>query len=117
MPDAVICEPVRTAVGSYGGVFRDTSVTHLAASVIRGLVERTGITGGHIDDIVFGQGYANARQPRSAASRPWTPDSTFQSPDCNWTVAVARDSRRSSTPVWRSTPALRILYSPVAPRA
>ena len=57
--DAVICEPLRTPVGGFGGVFRDVPVTTLAATVLRGLVERTGITSGDIDDVVFGQGYAN----------------------------------------------------------
>ena len=59
MREAVICDPVRTPVGRYGGVFRDVAVTHLAATVVRGLVERTGITSGDVDDVVFGQGYAN----------------------------------------------------------
>src|SRR5690348_11643973 len=59
MREAVICEPVRTPVGRYGGVFKDTSVTHLAATVVSGLVERTGITSSDIDDVIFGQGYAN----------------------------------------------------------
>ncbi|WNF00348.1 acetyl-CoA C-acetyltransferase [Streptomyces luomodiensis] len=59
MFEAVICEPVRTPVGRYGGVFKDVPVAQLAAGVVRGLVERTGITGADIDDVVFGQGYAN----------------------------------------------------------
>jgi len=57
--EAVICEPVRTPVGRYGGVFKDTPVTHLAATVIGGLVEKTGITSSDVDDVIFGQGYAN----------------------------------------------------------
>ena len=44
MYDAVICEPVRTPVGGFGGVFKDVPVPRLAATVVRGLVERTGIT-------------------------------------------------------------------------
>ena len=59
MFEAVICEPVRTPVGRYGGVFKDTPVTHLAATVIGGLVEKTGITSSDVDDVIFGQGYAN----------------------------------------------------------
>jgi acetyl-CoA C-acetyltransferase len=57
--DAVICEPVRTPVGRFGGVFRDTPVTHLASTVLGGLVERTGVTSSDIDDVIFAQGYAN----------------------------------------------------------
>ena len=59
MRDAVICEAVRTPVGRFGGMFRDVPVVDLASSVIRGLVERTGITSDVIDDVIFGQGYAN----------------------------------------------------------
>jgi acetyl-CoA acetyltransferase len=35
--DAVICEPLRTAVGGFGGVFRDVPATALAVTVIRRL--------------------------------------------------------------------------------
>ncbi len=59
MPRAVICEPLRTPVGRYGGVFKDVPVAELAATVVRGLVERTGITGDQVGDVIFGQGYAN----------------------------------------------------------
>ena len=34
-------------------------MTTLASTVVRGLVERTGITAEDIDDVIFGQGYAN----------------------------------------------------------
>ena len=59
LAEAVICEPVRTPVGRYGGMFKDVPVTELAATVVKGLVERTGITSGDIDDVIFGQGYPN----------------------------------------------------------
>ena len=59
MAEAVICEPVRTPVGRYGGMFRDIPVTDLAATVIRGLVDRTGLSSGVIEDVLFAQGYPN----------------------------------------------------------
>ncbi len=59
MREAVICEPVRTPVGRFGGMFRDVPVADLAATVIRGLVERTGIGSEDVDDVIFGQGYPN----------------------------------------------------------
>ena len=43
MTDAVICEPLRTPVGGFGGQFRDVAVQELAATVIRELVARTGL--------------------------------------------------------------------------
>jgi acetyl-CoA C-acetyltransferase len=59
MREAVICEPLRTAVGGFGGVFRDVSVTELAATVIRELVLRTALPVDEIDDVILGQGYPN----------------------------------------------------------
>ncbi|HEX5853782.1 MAG TPA: acetyl-CoA C-acetyltransferase [Solirubrobacteraceae bacterium] len=59
MRDAVICEPLRTAVGGFGGMFRDLSVTELAATVIRELVRRTSLPTNEIDDVILGQGYPN----------------------------------------------------------
>ncbi len=34
MREAVICEPVRTPVGRYGGMFRDVTAASLAATAI-----------------------------------------------------------------------------------
>ncbi|GGF48229.1 acetyl-CoA acetyltransferase [Marmoricola endophyticus] len=59
LPDAVICSPVRIPVGRYGGMYRDVPVADLASAVVRGLVERTGLASGDVDDVLFGQGYAN----------------------------------------------------------
>ena len=42
LTDAVICEPLRTPVGRYGVVFRNVPAEQLAATVIRGLLKRTG---------------------------------------------------------------------------
>jgi acetyl-CoA C-acetyltransferase len=63
MRDALICEPLRTAVGRYGGVFRDVAVVDLATTVIRAVLERTGIPPDRVDDVLLGQGYANGEAP------------------------------------------------------
>ncbi len=63
MRDAVICEPLRTAVGGFGGVFRDVPPARLAATVIEELVRRTSLPAGEIDDVILGQGYANGEAP------------------------------------------------------
>jgi len=63
MRDAVICEPLRTPVGRFGGVFREVPVTGLAATVVRELVERTGLRGEHIEDVLLGQCYPNGEAP------------------------------------------------------
>jgi len=61
--DAVICQPLRTPVGRFGGVFRDVGAAALAATVIRELVARTGLRGEHIDDVILGQCYASGEAP------------------------------------------------------
>ncbi len=63
MPDAVICEPLRTPVGRFGGVFRDVSPEDLAATVITEIVTRTGISGGDIDDVILGQASPGGEAP------------------------------------------------------
>jgi acetyl-CoA C-acetyltransferase len=59
----VICVPVRTAVGRYGGMFRDVPAPELAATVIRAVVERAGVTPDAIDDVILGQCYPNGEAP------------------------------------------------------
>jgi acetyl-CoA C-acetyltransferase len=63
MRDAVICEPLRTAVGGFGGMYRDVPATVLAATVIEELVRRTSLPPDAIDDVVLGQGYPNGEAP------------------------------------------------------
>jgi len=61
--DAVICEPLRTPVGRFGGVLRDVGAATLAATVIRELVARTGLRGEDVDDVIMGQCYASGEAP------------------------------------------------------
>ena len=61
--EALICEPLRTPVGRMGGVFRDVPAVDLAATVLRALVERTGIDPGRVDDVLLGQCYPNGEAP------------------------------------------------------
>ncbi len=61
--EAVICEPLRTPVGRFGGVFRDLPAAVLARTVIRELAERTGVEGKDVDDVIMGQCYPNGEAP------------------------------------------------------
>lgn len=63
MRDAVICEPVRTPVGGYGGMFRDVQAHTLAATVIEALLDRTGVDPDRIDDVLLGQCYPSGEAP------------------------------------------------------
>lgn len=63
MRDAVICTPLRTPVGRFGGILSSVTVEDLSAAVISALVQRAQISASDIDDIVFGQGYPNGEAP------------------------------------------------------
>ncbi|MFD0683629.1 acetyl-CoA C-acetyltransferase [Actinomadura fibrosa] len=63
MRDVVICEPLRTPIGRFGGMFKDVSPVELAATVIRALVERTGLPGDAIDEVILGNCNPNADAP------------------------------------------------------
>jgi acetyl-CoA C-acetyltransferase len=63
MREALICEPLRTPVGRFGGVFRELAVTELATTVIKELLARTELPLDSVDDVVLGQGYANGEAP------------------------------------------------------
>jgi acetyl-CoA C-acetyltransferase len=63
VPEVVICEPLRTAVGRFGGMFRDIAPQTLAATVIAEITSRTGISGSDIDDVILGQASPNGEAP------------------------------------------------------
>ena len=61
--DAVICEPVRTPVGRYRGRLAEVTATELAATAIRALLERTGVEGEDVDEVLLGQCYPTGEAP------------------------------------------------------
>jgi acetyl-CoA C-acetyltransferase len=63
MTDVVICEPVRTPVGRFGGVFARLDAADLATAALTGLVQRTGLGEGDVDDVLLGQCYPNGEAP------------------------------------------------------
>lgn len=63
MREALICEPLRTPVGGFGGVFREVPVARLASTVVGELVLRSGIPPQAVDDVILGQGYPNGEAP------------------------------------------------------
>jgi acetyl-CoA C-acetyltransferase len=63
MREAVICEPLRTPVGGFGGSLRDVPAHELASIVIQGLLERTGIAPDAIDDVLLGHCYPTMDAP------------------------------------------------------
>ncbi|TQS43922.1 acetyl-CoA C-acetyltransferase [Cryptosporangium phraense] len=63
MRDAVICEPLRTPVGGFGGALRDVPPHELAATVIRALIDRTGLPPEAVDDVLLGNCYPTMDAP------------------------------------------------------
>ena len=90
--DVVICEPLRTPIGRFGGAFKTVSAADLASTVIAALVGRAGagaggsgapgasgvgagsgssgagrldagFDGSLVDDVILGQGYPSAEAP------------------------------------------------------
>jgi acetyl-CoA C-acetyltransferase len=52
--EVVICSPVRTAIGTYGGTLKDTPAVDLGAVAIRATLERAKLPPGEIDTAVMG---------------------------------------------------------------
>jgi acetyl-CoA C-acetyltransferase len=61
--DAVICEPVRTPIGRYGGIFKACSAVDLAVTALKGLLERTGLAPDAVQDVILGHCYPNSDAP------------------------------------------------------
>jgi acetyl-CoA C-acetyltransferase len=61
--EAVICEPLRTAVGGFGGVLRDVPAATLAVTVIEELLRRTSLPADEVDEVLLGQCYPNGEAP------------------------------------------------------
>ncbi len=55
MESVVIVAAKRTAVGKFGGAFNNVSAADLGATVIRSLLESTGVSGDQIDEVILGQ--------------------------------------------------------------
>ena len=63
MRRAAIVSPLRTPVGAFGGSLRDVPVETLGSTVVKAVVERTGIDPVRIEDVVLAQSYANSETP------------------------------------------------------
>lgn len=63
MRRAAIVSPLRTAVGAFGGSLRPLPADQLAATILKALVQRSGIDPARIDDVVMAQSYANSEAP------------------------------------------------------
>lgn len=78
MSDVVIVKALRTAIGSFGGSLAGIPATQLGATVIKALIEQTGIDPASVDEVIMGQvltagaGQNPARQASILAGLPNT---------------------------------------------
>jgi len=78
MKEIYIIESLRTPQGSFGGVLSDVEAPRLAATVIKGLLERSGLAPEAVDEVIVGHvlsggcGQAPARQVVHYAGLPDT---------------------------------------------
>lgn len=76
--DVVVCLPLRTPIGAFGGALSGQRPAALAAHVISEIVARAGIDGSRIDEVVLGHAYPTSEAPaigRVAALDAGLPDS------------------------------------------
>ena len=72
----VIASAARTAVGSFNGAFAEVPAAQLGAAAIKGALERAGVAGEEVDEVILGQvlsanqGQNPARQAAMAAGIP-----------------------------------------------
>ena len=61
--DVVVCEPMRTPIGRYGGSLKGLSAAELGAQLLGALIQRTGLDGADIDDVILGHAYPTSEAP------------------------------------------------------
>ncbi|HEV7125997.1 MAG TPA: thiolase family protein [Ktedonobacterales bacterium] len=74
--EIVVSTPLRTAIGTFGGLLKDTPATDLGTTVVKAILERTGLDPQQIDQIIVGnvlqagQGMNPGRQVAIKAGLP-----------------------------------------------
>ena len=60
---AVICEPVRTPIGRYGGMFASLTAVDLGVAALTGLLERTRVSPEAVEDVIVGHCFPSTEAP------------------------------------------------------
>jgi acetyl-CoA C-acetyltransferase len=61
--EVVICEPVRTPIGRYGGMFASLTAVDLGVAALKGLLERAGVAPDAVQDVILGHCYPSMEAP------------------------------------------------------
>lgn len=76
--ECVVVAGARTATGSFLGTLKNVKAYDLGAACVRGLMERTGLAGGQVDEVIIGNQFQagnNANPARWAAIHGGLPES------------------------------------------
>ncbi len=68
MKEVVICNPLRTANGSFGGAFKTVPAYDLAKTVMQRVIADSGIDAGTLDDVIIGNIGQPSKRPTSRVS-------------------------------------------------
>src|ERR1700741_4906794 len=63
MRETVICEPVRTPIGRYGGMFKSLTAVDLGVAALKGLLQQTGLGPDEVEDVIIGHCYPSSEAP------------------------------------------------------
>lgn len=61
--EVVICEPVRTPVGRFGGSLSALTAAELGAQALTGLLQRSGLDPAAVEEVILGHCYPNSEAP------------------------------------------------------
>lgn len=61
--EVVVCSPLRTPVGRFGGALAPVPAVRLAETVLRALLDRTGLDPAAVDGVIGSQGYPSTEAP------------------------------------------------------
>ena len=62
-PGPVICAPVRTPIGRYGGMFKSLTAVELGVAALQGLLQRNSIPADAVQDVILGHCYPSSEAP------------------------------------------------------
>ncbi len=66
MKAVYLVAPVRTAIGSFGGIFKDIPANELAMTPVKETIRQAGIDPGELDDVIFGNCFMRTDEPNIA---------------------------------------------------
>jgi acetyl-CoA C-acetyltransferase len=71
--NVVLCAPVRTAIGTYGGSLKGITAADLGAAVIKAALQRAKLNGTDVDSVVMGQVVQAGAKMNPAPKRSFRP--------------------------------------------